>query len=356
MAFRVSTSAALCHKQGVSVDIPIHEPLLRWYDAHARALPWRTANPDPYRVWLSEIMLQQTTVAAATPYFERFVARWPTVAAFADADDADIMNAWAGLGYYARARNMLKCARVIIADHGGAFPDSEAALRTLPGIGRYTAAAIAAIAFGQRAVVVDGNIERVVARLFAVETPLPAAKAELYALTDTITPTARCGDFAQALMDLGSSLCTPRRAACDLCPLHTSCAARGGGATTYPRRTPKADTPDRFGTAVWIEQDDRIWLVRRPDTGLLGGMLGFPGSAWTTTPVGRPDGESLGMIVHVFTHFRLTLTIVAAEPGCVLPPGGEWCAIDRLNEAGLPSVFAKVVNAVREGRRQCNLL
>ncbi len=301
-------------------------------------------------------MLQQTTVAAATPYFERFVMRWPTVAAFAAADDSDVMHAWAGLGYYARARNMLKCARAVVADHGGRFPDTEAGLRALPGIGQYTAAAVAAIAFGRRAVVVDGNIERVVARLFAVETPLPAAKPALYALTDAITPANRCGDFAQALMDLGSSLCTPRRAACDRCPLQSACAARGADAVTYPRRTPKVAKPDRTGTAWWIERDGCVVLVRRPEKGLLGGMMAFPGSDWTSAAAPLHTAATMATIAHVFTHFRLTLTIDAREPGCVLPPGGEWWPIDRLDEAGLPSVFAKVVHAVREGRRQCSLL
>ncbi len=338
--------------------MPIAEPLLAWYDAHKRDLPWRRDAHDPYRVWLSEIMLQQTTVGAATAYYHLFTTRWPRVAALAAADDADVMQAWAGLGYYARARNLLACARAIMTVHGGQFPDTEAALRTLPGIGQYTAAAIAAIAFGRRAVVVDGNIERVMARLFAVATPLPAAKPELYRLTDAMTPASRAGDFAQALMDLGSSLCKPRRADCSCCPLRSACAASTTDPLRYPVRLAKPAKPVRTGTVWWIERDGAVWLVRRPARGLLGGMMGFPGSDWTVGSSADDAPPPLATITHGFTHFHLMLNIVeiAAPAGCVLPPGGEWWHIDRLEAAGLPSVFEKVVRAVRESHRQCRIL
>lgn len=332
------------------VELPIAETLLGWYDRHRRDLPWRRDAHDPYRVWLSEIMLQQTTVAAVRPYYAAFTARWPTVAALAEADDAEVMEAWAGLGYYARARNLLACARAVMADRNGMFPESEAALRGLPGIGRYTAAALAAIAFGQRAVVVDGNVERVMARLFAVATPLPAAQRELYRLTDTVTPERRAGDFAQALMDLGSTICTPRAPSCTLCPVARQCRAAGPDAARFPVRPAKPVKPRRMATAWWIEEERAVLLVRRPAKGLLGGMLAFPSdiSPAPWTPIGA--ARRLGAIEHVFTHFALTLTItqLALDKGCNLPPDCQWWRIDRLDEAGLPSVFAKVAQAVRE--------
>lgn len=335
-----------CHKRGVPANMPIADALLAWYDAHARDLPWRSppgAPPmDPYRVWLSEIMLQQTTVAAVIPYYAAFLARWPTVAALAAADDAEVMSAWAGLGYYARARNLLACARMVAGE--GGFPETEAGLRALPGIGSYTAAAIAAIAFDQRAVVVDGNVERVVARLFAVETPLPAAKPELYQLTDGITPATRTGDFAQAMMDLGSTICTPRSPKCLICPVQSAC--RAIDKNRYPLKTAKAVTPERHGTAWWIERDGQVWLVRRPATGLLGGMRALPGTDWVAG-AGRTD---LPSIVHVFTHFRLTLSVERVpEKGCNLPPGGEWWPVARIAEAGLPRVFMKAALRAIEG-------
>ncbi|MDB5699856.1 MAG: mutY [Sphingomonadales bacterium] len=338
----------------MSVDIPISVKLLRWYQAHARDLPWRSppgsSPPDPYRVWLSEIMLQQTIVGAVKPYFARFTLRWPTVAALASADDADVMAAWAGLGYYARARNLLACARAVVRDHGGEFPPTEAALRTLPGVGAYTAAAIAAIGFHDRAVVVDGNVERVVSRLFAVETPLPASKPELWRLTDTITPATHSGDFAQAMMDLGSTICTPRNPSCLICPLQSDCRATGSDPASYPRRATKLAKPERTAIAWWIERDANVLLVRRPQSGLLGGMRAFPSTLETRPGTTAPPflGNPIGEIVHVFTHFRLTLAIHAAtlETGCNLPTDGEWWPIERLDEAGLPSVFAKVAAAV----------
>jgi A/G-specific adenine glycosylase len=319
--------------------------LFAWYDVHARTLPWRAPPgaplPDPYSVWLSEIMLQQTTVAAVKPYHAAFLARWPTVQALASADDADVMAAWAGLGYYARARNLLACARAV----QGRFPETEAELRKLPGIGRYTAAAIASIAFGQRAVVVDGNVERVVARLFAVETPLPAARAELYRLTDSITPHTSTGDFAQAMMDLGSTICTPRAPKCLLCPVRHHC--RATAPETYPRKSPKAARPPRAGIVFWITQGDHVRLIRRPAKGLLGGMRALPGGGWDGTAL--PDaGTLIGHVTHGFTHFDLTLAV--HEIGCADVPDGEWWPIAGIADAGLPAVFMKAARlAMRKG-------
>nr|MBA3897671.1 A/G-specific adenine glycosylase [Sphingomonadaceae bacterium] len=280
----------------------VSDDLLAWYDANARVLPWRSAPgaapPDPYRVWLSEIMLQQTTVAAVKPYFAAFTTRWPAVGALAAAPDAEVMTAWAGLGYYARARNLLACARVVA---GKGFPDTEGELRALPGVGVYTAAAIAAIAFGRRAVVVDGNVERVVARLFAVEMPLPAARPALRRLADTITPDARAGDFAQAMMDLGNAICTPRNPDCTACPLNADCVAFAtGDPAAFPVRAKKTAKPERHGVAWWVERDGRVLLVRRPAKGLLGGMRALPGDF--SAPAS--EGALIGRITHVFTHFR----------------------------------------------------
>ncbi len=325
----------------------VDTPLLKWYDTHARRLAWRAPPgaplPDPYRVWLSEIMLQQTTVATVAPYFEKFTARWPTVDALAAADDNDVMAAWAGLGYYARARNLLACARAV----DGCFPDTEAALRKLPGIGLYTAAAIAAFAFGRRAVVVDGNIERVVSRLFDVQTPLPTAKAELYRLTDTITPDDRCGDFAQALMDLGSMICTPRAPKCLVCPLQSLCRAQHP--ENLPRKLPKPARPARDGIALWTEHDDRVWLVRRPDSGLLGGMRALPSGGWDGSDCPE-TGQLLGTVSHGFTHFTLTLAV--HKSSCALQPGGEWWPITTIDQAGLPTVFAKAARLAMRERNQ----
>ena len=330
----------------------VDTPLLNWYDANARILPWRAlpgalANESdkdwPYRVWLSEIMLQQTTVATVIPYFAAFIARWPTVASLAAAPDSAVMAAWAGLGYYARARNLLACARAV----DGRFPTTETELRKLPGIGQYTAAAIASIAFGKRAVVVDGNVERVVSRLFAVDAPLPAARPELYRLTDSITPPARAGDFAQAMMDLGSAICTSRAPKCPICPLRTICRAVGDD--SYPRKSPKASKPDRNGIAHWIEDDDHVWLTRRQGSGLLGGMRGLPGGGWDGSPLPE-TGRNLGQVVHAFTHFRLTLAVHKVhKSSCALQPDGEWWPLDRIEEAGLPTIFAKAAKlAIRE--------
>jgi A/G-specific adenine glycosylase len=320
------------------VPVDATNALLAWYAVDKRALPWRALpgeRPDPYRVWLSEIMLQQTTVAAVKPYFAAFTSRWPDVQALAAADNAEVMRAWAGLGYYARARNLIACARKVVADHGGRFPAEEAALRTLPGIGTYTAAAIAAIAFGQRAVVVDGNVERVVARLFAVAAPLPAGRKRLRELAARLTPNAGAGDFAQALMDLGATICTPRSPACGRCPIAVWCAARATGTPeAFPVRPAKGVKPQRRWTGYWLERDGRVLLVRRPPKGLLGGMLALP----TDAPA-QAEWKPLGAVSHVFTHFALTMDVVAGEGEAQAE--GEWWPVDRIAEAGLPTVFAK---------------
>ena len=316
------------------------EALLRWFAVDKRRLPWRSEgaeSPDPYRVWLSEIMLQQTTVAHATPYFLAFTARWPTVEALAAAAEEEVMAAWAGLGYYARARNLIACARVVAHELGGRFPDTEKDLRTLPGVGRYTAAAVAAIAFGRRAVVVDANVERVVSRLFAVEEALPASRETLYRLTDGLTPPQGSGDFAQAMMDLGSAICTPRSPDCPRCPLASLCRARERGTPErFPVKAKKAPRPRRDGTAYWLEHDGHVLLVRRPPEGLLGGMLAFPEAA----PAAEADWREAGSVEHVFTHFALTMRLLCAAADT--RRDGIWWPVDRLDRAGLPSLFAKL--------------
>ncbi len=305
--------------------------LLEWYDVHARPMPWRTppaekkagVQPDPYRIWLSEVMLQQTTVAAVKDYFNRFTTRWPTVVSLAAADDGDVMGEWAGLGYYARARNLLKCARVITDEHSGIFPDDHATLLTLPGIGPYTAAAISSIAFDLRHVVVDGNVERVMSRLYDIHAPLPASKLELTAKAEHLTPNQRTGDYAQAVMDLGATICTPKSPACGICPWHEPCKARKAGtAPDLPKKTPKKPKPIRHGTVYLGRRSDGAWLLeRRPDKGLLGGMLGWPGSDWidvtTPRPIGTPPTPAdwkteEGEVRHTFTHFHLLLTVMSA--------------------------------------------
>ncbi len=335
----------------------ISADLLAWYDAHARDLPWRARPgsdaPDPYRVWLSEIMLQQTTVATVRPRFAEFVARWPTVEALAAAPEAELMAAWAGLGYYARARNLHACARAVV-ERGG-FPATEQGLRALPGIGAYTAAAIAAIAFGERAVVVDANVARVVARLFAIPQPLPAAMPALRAATDTITPDARAGDFAQAMMDLGASVCTPRGPRCLACPLSDECAGyRAGDPEAFPPRLAKTAKPQRHGTIFWLEQAGKVLLVRRPPRGLLGGMRALPTGAWSDMPPGLADAPLdtawrilPGTVTHVFTHFRLELALAVGRASAQAPDGEWWDAAD-IDSAGLPTVFAKAAKAIAE--------
>jgi len=335
--------------------------LLRWYDRHARRLPWRiapanpAARPDPYRVWLSEVMLQQTTVATAGPYFERFTTRWPDVSALANADRAEILGAWAGLGYYARARNLHACAQAVAAR--GAFPNTEDGLRALPGIGPYTAAAIAAIAFGRRAVVVDGNVERVVARLFAIETPMPEAKPAIRARAAMLTPGERPGDFAQGMMDLGATICTPRNPTCALCPWRQRCAAhRLGIAEALPRRKAKPVRPHRRGASFVVLRDDGALLIEtRPDKGLLGGMCGPPGTDWTQA---GPDTQALAQSAplqadwreagaearHVFTHFTLSLRVYAARVGMdARPERGQFAPLDAARAAA-PTALRKALD------------
>ncbi len=333
--------------------------LLAWYDRHARVMPWRVApedraagvRPDPYRVWLSEIMLQQTTVAAVRDYFHRFTARWPDVAALAAAPDAAVMAEWAGLGYYARARNLLKGARAVVADHGGQFPVTREGLLGLPGVGPYTASAVASIAFDAPATVVDGNVERVMARLFRVETPLPKAKAELTRLAETLTPARRPGDYAQAVMDLGATICTPRKPACAICPWMDDCMARAEGVQAgLPRKTPKAEKPRREGHLWVARRHDGAWLLeRRPERGLLGGMLGWPGTAWDTRVGGHSEPplpatwrQATGSVRHAFTHFELHLTVFVAEVGPgEAPLRGAFLSPSEFGPGDLPTVMRK---------------
>jgi A/G-specific adenine glycosylase len=330
--------------------------LLAWYDRHRRHLPWRAPpgqRPDPYRVWLSEIMLQQTTVATVGPYFDRFVARWPNVSALAAASLDEVLNLWQGLGYYARARNLHACARTLAERHDSAFPDEPAALRALPGIGAYTAAAIAAIAFDRRIAAVDGNVERVVARLYAIETPFPAAKPRLAALAAALVPQHRAGDFAQSMMDLGATLCTARRPHCALCPWRSSCAALATGQVeVLPARAAKPERPQRFGVAFWLtRRDGNVLLRRRPEEGLLGGMIEIPSTAWRAEPWALEEAVQAapapaewlllpGAVRHGFTHFRLELAVAAAS--AVVPVRGLWSAVDRLGEHALPTLMKKV--------------
>ena len=331
---------------------PQASTLLAWYDCHGRDLPWRlrtasTTRPDPYRVWLSEVMLQQTTVAAVKAYFARFTTRWPTVTALAQADDAEVMAEWAGLGYYARARNLLACARTVASRHHGQFPDTLTELRALPGIGPYTAAAIAAIAFNRPETVVDGNVERVISRIFAIQTPLPAAKRELTDLAARLTPQNRPGDYAQAVMDLGATICAPRNPDCARCPWSDPCQARAAGIQSdLPRKTPKPLKPTRTGT-VWLARrpDGTILLERRPPKGLLGGTIGFPGTDWDGTTAPPPiEGHwhPTGTITHTFTHFHLTLTVLTTTPHHdAAPARGEFHGPNLFSPHDLPTLMRK---------------
>ncbi len=330
--------------------------LLEWYDAEQRDLPWRAKPgqmPIPYHVWLSEIMLQQTTVPHATRYYLAFTERWPTVTAMADAPLDDILAQWAGLGYYARARNLHKCAIVVSRDHDGIFPDTEDALQSLPGIGAYTAAAIAAIAFDRHAVVVDGNIERVVARLFAIDAPLPAAKTEMRLRAAEIWPARRSGDFAQGLMDLGASICRPRSPICDACPISSACEALAiGQAEGFPKKAAKKPKPKRKGAVfVLLNAKGEMLFERRPEKGLLGGMMGLPGTEWKKSLPGEifvdapvnADWKNIGKITHIFTHFHLTLTVYLARApkGYRRPPDHQWIAPSK---ASLPTLMKKAVD------------
>ena len=376
-AFPGDTMTAVARKQlrhqAGSQAGPMTAPaLLHWYDQEHRELPWRylaDEKPDPYRVWISEIMLQQTTVKAVIPYFERFVARWPTIRALAKAGLDDVLAVWAGLGYYSRARNLHACARAVVADHKGRFPKTEAGLRELPGIGPYTAAAIAAIAFGQKSSPVDGNVERVVARLFAVREALPGAKPQLRSLAQSLTPEARAGDFAQALMDLGATVCTPRRPSCLMCPLSGQCAAAALGlAETLPARAVKAERPVRHGVAfVALREDGHVLLRRRPDAGLLGGMMEVPSTAWGDSWLSADEAlrdaparadwwPVTGAVSHTFTHFRLEMmvyrAVIPVDASLNLwaePERCRWVRRRDLQGEALPSVMKKLLaHALRE--------
>lgn len=337
--------------------------LLAWYDRHRRTLPWRAARGErtaPYRVWLSEIMLQQTTVATVGEYFHRFLERWPTVEALAEAPLDEVLSAWAGLGYYARARNLHACAQAVAGTHGGRFPEDEAGLLALPGVGRYTAAAIRAIAFDHPASAVDGNVERVISRLYAIETPLPDAKPDIHVRAARLVPQQRAGDYAQAMMDLGATVCIPRNPRCVICPLMQNCKGRKLGiAEQLPRRAPKAEKPTRRGLAfVLLRKDGAVLLRKRPTKGLLGGMDEVPSSAWREGPF--VEATSLkeapvparwvvmeGLVRHTFTHFHLELTVARAIATtgrlAELAPGTSWCALDKLDERALPTVMRKVI-------------
>lgn len=362
-------SAALSPPAGHGAPIANPDPalLLTWYDRHRRRLPWRAERgerADAYRVFLSEIMLQQTTVATVGPYFAAFLARWPDVGALARAPLEDVLRAWAGLGYYARARNLHACAQAVMQRHGGCFPDDEVALLALPGIGPYTAAAIAAIAYDRRAAPVDGNWERVVARVFAVDEPLPRAKPRLKALAETLLPDSRHGDFAQAMMDLGATLCTPRSPDCPRCPWQRSCAAHAQGTPgRYPLKAPKAARPTRRGVAFLAVRADGAVLVRnRPPKGLLGGMAEVPSTPWDArAPRGnaaRPEVEAetslpmaarwrplAGLVSHVFSHFVLELAVWRADlpVGAPAPAGHRWVSLRDLADEAFPSLMRKVL-------------
>lgn len=346
----------------------VSQKLLAWYDRHARALPWRVPpgksvngiRADPYHVWLSEVMLQQTTVAAVKSYFEKFLGLWPTLADLAAADEEDVLKAWAGLGYYSRARNLKACADMVAEQYDGVFPRTQTELIKLPGIGDYTSAAIAAIAFGEKASVVDGNIERVITRLLADATPLPAAKDVCRAEMGSITPVDRPGDFAQAMMDLGATICTPKRPACALCPLIDECAAqRLGTMEQFPVKPPKKVKPTRRGAAfVAVREDGAVWLTKRGDKGLLAGMSGVPTTQWTVAQDGetgidaapfKSHWDHAGTVRHTFTHFHLELEVYSARD---LPAGedsqlveGWWSGPDHLPGEALPTVMKKSLTA-----------
>lgn len=360
-------------EQPSQLETPCAEVLLAWYDRHRRSLPWRAAKgerPDPYRVWLSEIMLQQTAVKAVAPYFAKFLARWPDVESLAQAPLADVLSAWAGLGYYARARNLHACAGTVAEEYSGRFPDTEQQLRTLPGIGAYTAGAIAAIAFDRRAVAIDGNVERVVTRLFAVEGRLPAAKSQIKTLAETLLPQQRSGDFAQALMDLGATICTPKKPACSLCPWSDTCRAYAVGIQeSFPRKAPKAEGRLRRGAAFVAERADGAILLRtRPPKGLLGGMTEVPTTTWrhdfaedAAVKAAPRFGKSKttwrrlpGVVTHTFTHFPLELVVYSARvpAGQPAPSGTRWTPRNDLADEALPSLMRKVLAHAlnKEGR------
>jgi A/G-specific adenine glycosylase len=371
LAMETSQTMSPRPKKAAAQDLTVHDvaagelppALLAWYDRHRRVLPWRSPpgeRPDPYHVWLSEIMLQQTTVATVKSYFEAFLARWPRIQDLAAAELDQVLTAWAGLGYYARARNLHRCAQAVAAL--GRFPESEAELLALPGIGPYTAAAIAAIAFDRQATILDGNVERVISRLHRVVTPLPKAKEELRALAAALTPAKRPGDYAQAIMDLGATICTPTRPKCALCPWRPACAAfAAGDAETYPRKAPKAVRPVRYGVAFWmVNERGEVALRRRPEKGLLGGMMEIPSTDWRSAAWSAEEAMAQvpiaaewqlldGQVRHIFTHFELRLSVQRAQirttPAADLARADLiWVAPDRLSDYALPTVMRKVVD------------
>lgn len=339
------------------------ERLLSWYDRHHRELPWRVSpsaakagkRADPYHVWLSEVMLQQTTVQAVKPYFAKFLERWPKVTDLAAAPSEDVMAAWAGLGYYARARNLKKCAEAVTSDHDGIFPDTEEGLRALPGIGDYTSAAVAAIAFNRPSAVMDGNVERVISRLFVIDAPLPGSKPEMKAKVRDLTPCDRPGDFAQAMMDLGATICTPKRPACALCPFRDDCLALAQDEPErFPVKAAKKEKPVRVGAGfVAVTEDGAIMLRRRQETGLLGGMTEVPTTGWTARMDGGTgtdhapfagDWEACGVITHVFTHFELRLSVYRTRVPSGEEPVGWWVPVETLGDEALPTVMKKVIS------------
>lgn len=344
--------------------------LLDWYDRHSRSLPWRVSpkdgksgqRADPYHVWLSEIMLQQTTVKTVGPYFQKFVLAWPTLADLAAADTDDIMKAWAGLGYYSRARNLKKCAEVLVRDYNGRFPENAASLEKLPGIGAYTSAAIASIAFDEPVAVVDGNIERVVSRLYAIEEPLPNSKKAIKALVAKMTPVQRPGDFAQAMMDLGATICSPRRPACSLCPFVDACAvAHASEADTYPRKAPKKEKPTRYGAAFALFREDGAVLMRkRPEKGLLAGMAEIPTGTWTenrdmledysSAPIAQIWTRAPELVPHTFTHFHLRLAVYHGVAQGTEIPGTWWSSLADQDGEALPTLMRKVLSLARDNR------
>jgi len=341
-----------------SFPLPKAEDLLRWYDLHGRILPWRSRKretPDPYKVWLSEIMLQQTTVPAVKPYFLKFIHRWPTLKSLAVADEEDVLRLWAGLGYYRRARMLIACAKELWHNHKGMFPQDEEALRTLPGIGAYTSAAIMAIAFGRKANVVDGNVERVVSRIFSIKAYPPAAKKKIKESAGKLVPESRCGDYAQALMDLGSEVCLPKGPLCPQCPWKKSCLAREQGIQdSLPRRERKKEKPIRKTVAyVLRDKDGRVLIRKRPIKGLLAGMMEVPSSPWqegkaldlckikSFAPHEANWEELPGIVKHIFSHFVLEAKIVVAVTGEKIP--GRWVSVQDLEREALPSVMKKIV-------------
>ncbi len=343
----------------------VRRALLDWYAVHRRDLPWRAPpgeRADPYRVWISEIMCQQTTVPAVKPYFAAFMRRWPTVERLAAADVADVLHAWQGLGYYARARNLHACARAVVERHGGRFPEDAAGLRTLPGVGAYTAAAIAAIAFDRPEMPVDANVARVTARLFALPHPLPAGLPRIAAEAARFADRERPGDLAQAFMDLGAGICTPREPRCMLCPLAAHCAARALGiAASLPAKAARTPRPIRHGVAFWIERDDgAVLLRRRPPKGLLGGLMEIPSTPWRELPWSGREAEAhapvlcswrplAGGVGHTFTHFHLELAVWAGAvaTGCNAP--GTWVLPDAWGDQALPTLMRKVARLARAG-------